>query len=179
MRHFLPALVTGLLQTPEYMRAAMQTPVQPATADIGKAVTLKLERQEILHDSSKKFAFLITESALRWQLCEPSVMALQIDRLVSLSWLPNIRLGILRLTEHVRDGAYHTFVIYDERLVTIELFTGQVVLRDPKEAMHYRDLFRFFSSHALWGEEARAFLTRTADSFRSGRLCEHAHKAGG
>jgi transcriptional regulator with XRE-family HTH domain len=29
IRHFLPALITGLLQTPEYMRAAMNTPVEP------------------------------------------------------------------------------------------------------------------------------------------------------
>ncbi len=30
MWHFLPSLITGLLQIPEYMRAAMTTPVQPA-----------------------------------------------------------------------------------------------------------------------------------------------------
>ena len=178
MRHFLPALITGLLQTPEYMRAAMQTPMQPATADTSKAVALKIQRQAILHDSSKNFEFLITESALRWQLCEPPVMALQVDRLVSLSWLPNIRLGVLPLAALVRDGAYHTFVIYDGRLVTIELFTGQVVLRDPKDTLHYRDLFGFFGSHALWGEEARAFLAQTADSFRSTRLCDYAHRTG-
>ena len=74
MRHFLPALITGLLQIPEYMRAAMDTPVEPAAGDTTTAIALKLERQAILHDKSKHFEFLLTESALRWQLCEPSVM---------------------------------------------------------------------------------------------------------
>jgi transcriptional regulator with XRE-family HTH domain len=84
MRHFLPALITGLLQTPEYMRAAMDTPVEPTAGDTATAIALKLERQAILHDKSKRFEFLLTESALLWQLCEPSVMAVQLDRLISL-----------------------------------------------------------------------------------------------
>lgn len=166
MRHFLPTLVTGLLQVPEYMRAAMNTPVEPVAGDTTRAVAIKLERQAVLHDESKQFEFLLTESAVRWQLCEPSVMALQIDRLVSLSWLPNVHLGVLRLGGHVEDGAYHTFVIYDDRLVTIELFTGQLVLRDPKDVAHYAALFKFFSVHAIWGQEARDFLARIAAGFR-------------
>ncbi len=64
-------------------------------------------------------------------------MAVQIDRLVSLSQQSNIRIGVLPLSAQVRDGAYHTFVTYDRRLVTIELFTGQLVLRDPKDIDHY------------------------------------------
>ena len=95
MRQFLPTLITGLLQTPEYMRAAMDTPVEPAAGDTTTSIALKLERQAILHDKSKHFEFLLTESALRWQLCEPSVMAVQLDRLVSLSRLPNVRIGVL------------------------------------------------------------------------------------
>lgn len=166
VRHFLPTLITGLLQIPEYMRAAMRTPLQLAIGDIAKAVALKLERQAVLHDKTKNFEFLLTESAIRWQLCEPSIMAVQIDRLVSLSQLPKIRIGVLPLSAQVRDGAYHTFVTYDRRLVTIVLFTGQLVLRDPKDIDHYWALFDFFSAHALWSEEARSALTMLADTFR-------------
>ena len=72
IRHFLPALVTGLLQTPEYMRAAISTPVEPASGDVGRAVAAKLDRQAVLHDPGKRFSFLLTESALRWQLCARS-----------------------------------------------------------------------------------------------------------
>jgi hypothetical protein len=166
VRHFLPTLITGLLQIPEYMRAAMNTPIEPAAGNAAKTIALKLERQVVLHDKTKSFEFLLTESALRWQLCEPSIMAVQIDRLVSLSQLPNIRVGVLPLSAQVRDGAYHTFVTYDHRLVTIELFTGQLVLRDPKDIDHYRALFDFFGAHARWANEARSVLTTLADAFR-------------
>jgi hypothetical protein len=169
MRHFLPALITGLLQIPEYMRAAMSTPIEPAAGDVGKAIALKLERQAVLHDKTKTFEFLLTESAIRWQLCEPSIMAVQIDRLVSLSQQSNIRIGVLPLSAQVRNGAFHTFVTYDRRLVTIELFTGQLVLRDPKDIDHYWALFDFFGVHALWADEARSFLKALADRFRTSK----------
>jgi hypothetical protein len=66
----------------------MDTPVEPAAGDTATAIALKLERQAVLYDKSKRFEFLLTESALRWQLYEPSVMAVQLDRLVSLPGLP-------------------------------------------------------------------------------------------
>lgn len=169
IRYFLPALITGLLQTPEYMQAAMNTPVEPATTDTDPAIALKLRRQSVLHDQSKHFEFILTESAVRWRLCADSVMAVQIDRLVSLSRLPNISIGILPLAADIPDGAYHSFVAYDASLVTIELFTGQLVLRDPKDINHYRALFEFFSSRTLWEEDARNFLDRLAHTFRGSK----------
>ena len=166
VQHFLPTLITGLLQVPEYMRAAMSTPTEPAAGNVSRAVALKLERQAVLHDKTKSFEFLLTESALRWRLCEPSIMAVQIDRLVSLSQLPNIRIGVLPLSVRVGNGAYHTFVTYDRHLVTIELFTGQLVLNDPKDVDHYHALFDFFGSHAVWEDDARSVLATFADTFR-------------
>lgn len=167
MRHFLPTLITGLLQVPEYMHAAMSTPVEPVAGDISRAVALKLQRQAVLHDKTKRFEFLLTESAARWRLCEPSIMAVQIDRIVSLSRLPNIRIGVLSLSTQLSEGAYHTFVCYDRRLVTIELFTGQLVLREPKDIDHYQALFDFFRRHALWADGARSLLSTFAETFRA------------
>jgi transcriptional regulator with XRE-family HTH domain len=167
MRHFLPTLITGLLQTPEYLRAAMDTPVEPAGGDTTAAIALKLERQAILHDRTKRFEFLLTESALRWQLCEPSIMAVQLDRLVSLSRMPNIHIGVLPLSRQVGNGPYHTFVVYDHDIVTIELFTGQLVLRDPKDIDHYLALISYFGSHALRADAARSFITEIAEDYRA------------
>ena len=167
MRHFLPTLITGLLQVPEHMRAAIDTPVKPAAGNVDKAIALKLQRQTVLYDKTKSFEFLLTELAIRWRLCESSIMAVQIDRLVSLSQQSNIRIGVLPLSERVTEGAYHTFVTYDRRLVTIELFTGQLVLRDPRDIDHYWALFDFFGAHALWAGDARSVLKKLADTFRT------------
>lgn len=167
MRHFLPALITGLLQVPEYVRASLNRPVQAARADTSRAIALRLERQAILHDESKRFEFLLTEQALRWPRCEPSVMAMQLDRLVSVSRLSPVRVGVLPLSmETVGNGPMSTFVTYDDRLVTVELFSGTLVLRDPKDVEYYRELFDYFVEHALWDDDARTFIAGVAEDFR-------------
>lgn len=167
MRHFLPTLVTGLLQVPEYMSAALAPPAGPISGDISPTLALKLRRQAILHDKTKQFEFLLTESALRWRLCAPSIMAMQLDRIISVSQLPNVSVGVLLLDAEVPDGAYHTFVIYDDKLVTAELFSGQVALRDPKDVDYYSGLFEFFSERAKLGQDACSVLARLAEQFRS------------
>ncbi|MFB7615092.1 helix-turn-helix domain-containing protein [Kitasatospora sp. NPDC056181] len=166
IRYFLPAMPSGLLQTPEYMRTAMSPPVDPADGDVSQAISLKLGRQVVLYDQGKHFDFLLTESAVRWRLCEPLVMATQLDRLVSLSHLPNVTIGILPLSAQVADAPFHTFTVYGAKLVTIELFTGRLVLRDPKDIDHYRALFDFFRGESVEGDPARSMLGRWADEFR-------------
>jgi hypothetical protein len=106
VRHFLPALITGLLQIPEYMRAAMSTPVEPAGAggDVSKAAAAKLERQAVLHHPGKRFRFLLTESAVRWQLCPPAMMALQLDRLCRCPGCRRCRSACCRWTARCRTG---------------------------------------------------------------------------
>ncbi|MFC5185209.1 helix-turn-helix domain-containing protein [Actinomadura harenae] len=165
MRYFLPSLVTGLLQTPEYMRAAMDMPIEPAKGDTTRAVALKLERQRVLHDPSKRFEFLLTEQAVTWRLCAPPVMALQLDRLVSLSRLPNVRIGVVPTTRDLGVGPMNTFTLYDRHLVTVETFTGQIVLRDPKDIAHHVSLFAYFSDRSLWGNESRSFLLAASREF--------------
>jgi transcriptional regulator with XRE-family HTH domain len=71
MRYFLLSMVTGLLATPEYVRASLAH----STADTSKAVAGKLGRQAVLYDASKRFTFVPTEQAVRWpgprRPCEP------------------------------------------------------------------------------------------------------------
>lgn len=166
IRYFLPAMLTGLLQTPEYMQVAMRPSIDPASVDVSNAISLKLERQSVLYDRVKHFEFLITETAARWRITQPSAMALQLDRLISLSRLPNIRLGVLPLSVQVSDPAFHTFTVYDEKLVTVELFTGRLILRDRKDIDHYRELFDFFSARASFGDSARALLSDWSEQFQ-------------
>ncbi|MGK5533663.1 helix-turn-helix domain-containing protein [Streptomyces sp. URMC 129] len=167
LRYFLPAIPTGLLQTPEYMRVAMSPAVDLVKVDVSRAIALKLRRQAILHDDSKRFEFLLTESALRWRLAPPGVMALQLDRIASLSRLPNVWIGVLPLSRTIPEMPFHTFTVYDRTLLTIEVFSGRIVLRDPKDIDYYGALFDFFQRHAESGPAARRLLEGWADEFRT------------
>jgi transcriptional regulator with XRE-family HTH domain len=154
IRFFLPTMITGLLQTPEYARASLG--VFPG--DHSQAITKRLDRQATLYDRAKRFTFILTEAAVRWQLCEPAVMAVQLGRLASLSELPNIRFGIIPLDVCVPDGPLNTFTIYDERIATAETFGGVIMMRDPRDVAYHLELFAFFERYAVFADDVRALL---------------------
>ncbi|MGW5942741.1 helix-turn-helix domain-containing protein [Streptomyces celluloflavus] len=163
LRYFLPAMVTGLLATPEYIRASLgHSPV-----DISKTVARKLERQSVLYDNTKRFTFLLTEQAVRWAVVPRAAMAVQIDHLVSVSHLPNVRIGVIPLGTVVGRGPLNTFTVYDQRLATVEAFTGRIVFQDPRDIAEHLEFFSRYEDHALFVDEARTALREWAIAYRS------------
>lgn len=57
LRYFLPAMITGLLATPDYVHASLEH----VPGEVSETVARKLERQAVLQDATKKFTFLLTE----------------------------------------------------------------------------------------------------------------------
>jgi transcriptional regulator with XRE-family HTH domain len=170
VRDFLPAIPTGLLQIPDYIRGLF-TPVvksEPAI-DVGKLLVARLDRQKVLDDQSRRFVFLMTEQAVRWRCADDDVMARQAAHMANMSLRPNIDIAILPLSVKVHDAPLNIFTIYDDRLVIVELFSGGVSLREPQDVQYHLELFEFFYSHALHGDDATAFLWAVADEFMQGR----------
>ncbi|MER6380697.1 helix-turn-helix transcriptional regulator [Streptomyces sp. NPDC001127] len=162
LRYFLPAMITGLLATPEYIRASLEY----SPGDVSKTVARKLERQAALYDTSKHFTFLITEQAVRWAVLPPPAMAVQIDRLASLSHLPNIRIGLIPIGTVISRGPMNTFTVYDDRLATVETFTGRTVFRDSRDIAEHLDVFKQYEQKAQFGDVSRALLQEWASHYR-------------
>jgi hypothetical protein len=161
-RFFLPLMITGLLQTPEYARASLAG----FPGDHHQAIARRLDRQSALYTPARRFTFILAEAAVRWQVCEPLVMAAQADRLASLSELPNVTIGVIPLDSRVPDGPLNTFTVYDERIVTAETFTGVIMMRDPRDVAYHLELFAFFERYAVTGDAVRALLESYARHFR-------------
>ena len=166
MRHFLPAIPTGLLHVPEYASQTLSKTLATAPArDVPKAVRARMERQAVLDDPSKHFTFLMTEQAVRWQRASLAVMAKQAVHMADVAEKPNVEIAIIPHSARVPATPLNVFVIYDDRLVTVELFSGEVVLRNPQDVSYHLELFELFMSHALRGADATCFLHRCADEF--------------
>lgn len=162
LRYFLPAMITGLLATPEYIRASLAY----SPGDVSKTVTRKLERQAVLYDTTKRFTFLLTEQAARWAVIPPPAMAVQIDRLASLSHLPNVRIGLIPIGTAIDRGPMNTFTIYDDRLATVETFTGRTVFRDSRDIAEHLEVFKQYEQKAYFGDAARTLLQEWARLYR-------------
>ncbi|MEU4268679.1 DUF5753 domain-containing protein [Streptomyces sp. NPDC026092] len=155
--------MTGLLATPEYVRASLAH----SPADTSKAVAGKLERQAVLYDASKRFTFILAEQAVRWPVVAPLALAEQMDRLASLSYLPNVSIGLIPIGLPTPRVPLNTFTIYDGSLVTIETTSGSIVLRDDRDIRGYLDELAGYESRALFGEDARERLSEWAAACRS------------
>lgn len=167
VRAFDPALVPGLLQTPDYARARI---TESATffglpPELDEAIAQRMQRQTVLYDSKRRFHFVLTEAVITYRTASPDVMAAQIDRLATVSALRNVRLGIIPFSAHPGYAPMHNFRIYDDELARIETVAAALTLTHADEIATYRRAFDLLASSAMHGPEARRMLTEA-----SGRL---------
>jgi transcriptional regulator with XRE-family HTH domain len=166
VRHFLPIVPSGLLQTSEYARYAL-TPVikgNPAR-DIDRAVRARLDSQDALNNESRRFYFLLTEQAVRLKRAPSPVMVGQLRHIIEVAERPNVDLAILPSSAMVGASPLNVFVAYDDRLVIVELFSGEVALRDYRDVSYHLNIFEYFRSRAVTGEDARGLLESVANEF--------------
>lgn len=164
-RVFEPTVIPGLLQTAEYARArfAETATVFKVPGGVDDAVRARVQGQEQLYRSDKRFHFVLTEAALRYRLCTVDVMLAQLDRLVSLSALRNVRLGVIGFETRYVVAPAHGFWLLDQDLVTVETFSAELNLAQPQEIQFYAGVFDQLAAVASYGSAARAIIMRVLD----------------
>jgi hypothetical protein len=165
-RAFEATVIPGLLQTAEYARIRFAEGIRVfrLTNDINEAVQGRVQRQEILYRPDKRFHFVLTEAALRIRLCPPEVMLGQLDRLVSFSSLPNVRLGIIGFQAQYATSPWHGFWMYDNDRVLVETYSAALTLAQPQEIELYAHVFDELAAVASYGRAARAIITHVIDN---------------
>jgi transcriptional regulator with XRE-family HTH domain len=161
VRNFENVFVPGLLQTPEYARYRLLEGIEydGAPDDLDDAVGARMQRQQILYRTGKRFHFVITEAVLRYRLCPPEVMLGQLDRLVTLSTMPTIRFGVIPFEIKLPLAPVHGFWLMDERVVVVENFTASQNLTQATDIASYVEIFRQFADAARYDSEARSVVT--------------------
>jgi uncharacterized protein DUF5753 len=165
IRTYQPAVIPGLLQTAGYARSVLEAN-RFGTEDIADAVRSRVDRQGVLYDDGKSFAFVITEAALRWRLCPVSVHLAQLDRIASLATLPNVSVGIVPWSVLAPLPVATMFVVFDDRLALVETMHGEQLLRERQQIDAYLDQFQRLNGLALRDDEARSVLDRIASDLR-------------
>ncbi|MBS2537713.1 helix-turn-helix domain-containing protein [Catenulispora sp. NF23] len=164
-RAFESTFIPGLLQTAEYarFRFAQSITVFKVRNDINEAVAARVQRQEILYRPDKRFHLVLTEAALRYRLCPPEVMIGQLDRLTSLTSLPNMKLGIIGFESTYVVAPAHGFWILDNDRVMVETFSAELNLAQPQEISLYSGIFESLAGAASYGRAARAIINRVIE----------------
>ncbi len=136
--------VPGLLQTEEYALAiASRGRPENATHDTERKVQMRMHRQRILLGrSAPKLWVVIDESVLYRRLGGPRVLRAQIEHLLELTSLPNIRLQVVpyQTSGYGAEGPF-TLLRFGEAelsdIVYVEHLAGALYLEKPEEVEIY------------------------------------------
>lgn len=167
-RSYSSWLVPGLLQTYGYtedvLRAVQRRRVE--VDDVADAVAVRMERQRVLHDGHRRFAFLVEESVLSNGLGSADTQREQLEHLLTVGALPNVSLGVVPTRLGRSRMPVEGFWIYDKAQVNVELVSGYLTLTQPSEVAAYADAFATLADIAVYGAKARALITAAMDSLR-------------
>ncbi|TCP43850.1 helix-turn-helix protein [Tamaricihabitans halophyticus] len=164
-RVFECTYVPGLLQTSEYARSRFEQSVKifKVQNDVHEAVKSRMQRQDILYRPEKRFHFVLTEAVLRYRLCSPEVMLGQLDRLLAMTSLPNVKLGIIPFETTYVVAPSHGFWLLDTDRVMVETFSAELNLAQPQETKLYGEVFDVLATAASYHREARSILNRAIE----------------
>ncbi|MET9178788.1 helix-turn-helix transcriptional regulator [Kitasatospora aureofaciens] len=155
-------VVPGLLQTPAYTRAVLNTIVSLRSTpdDVDDAVAVRIERQKVLHSGDRRFAILVEEWVLRTIISTPDVLIGQLGHLSTVSALPSVSLGVIPLGSPRGSGwPVESFTMYDDAQVNVELVSAHLTITQPAEIAEYSRTFSELAGIAVHGAEARSLIT--------------------
>lgn len=168
MRWYEPAVVPGLLQTPEYAEGVLRKVIgfYGIPDDLDEGVATRIERQQVLYRGNHRFSFVIGEQSLRTTVGSNSVMLGQLDRLLTVMTLPRILLGIVPERTEYEAPATNGFIIFDNRLVHVETISAELTITQPREIALYGKAFAQLTEQAVYGETARRLIMTELDKRR-------------
>jgi transcriptional regulator with XRE-family HTH domain len=146
VRQFETTFIPGILQTREYARAVLQNfyPDEPAA----ELVQLRTKREDLLRrDGAPQFFFILDEPVIERLAGGPSVMRLQLQRLIDATELPNVTIQVVPLSAGLHPGVKGPFEFIrfpdpaDKDVVFLETRGRDVISDSLEETENYLKTF--------------------------------------
>ncbi|MGI5204966.1 helix-turn-helix domain-containing protein [Spirillospora sp. CA-108201] len=154
-------VVSGLLQTPEYMGAVLSGEHN---------VNERLERQEILNGSTQLVA-VMSEAVLRLNVGGPAVMASQLEYLAERATQENVIVQVVPMDSEICSKFRNPFMLAtldDGREVAYadSAISGEVI-EQPTETAMLRKIYDRYRSDALRQGESVNLIRRMAEQWKA------------
>lgn len=167
LRSYQPELITGLLQTPGYMRALTLSDLEvPDEDELERRIDFRTKRQENLlsGDDRPQIWTIVQEGALRLEVGGPQIMREQLQHLIALSRRNFVTLQVLPFAAGAHPGMQTGFYMLgfpdpaDPDVAYIEYRTGGLFLEQPDEVSVYAKIFDQLRARAAGPDQSRALL---------------------
>jgi transcriptional regulator with XRE-family HTH domain len=167
---FQPRQMSGFLQTADYAREYLHVPCGPLSFDaseddIEQMVARRMERQQVLYQHGKQIQIVMLEGALRTRVVSAPTLAGQLDRLMVVSGLASLELGIIPFEAAVPVFPLSGFRLYDD-LVIVESIVGEQQLAEPDDVARYEKYLELLRDAASTGRDAVPVIQRSLEGLR-------------
>jgi transcriptional regulator with XRE-family HTH domain len=160
------AVIPGLMQTVEYARALHQTGPDDHTPErIEQLIEVRLIRQRLFARADPpNFWAILDEAALHRSVGGPAAMRDQLERIVEVSNLPNVRLQVMPFDKGVHAAMDSSFTILEFNdpvpdMVYAEGLSGFFYIEKPADVAKHRRTFEIVSASALSEQDSVQFVT--------------------
>jgi len=165
-----PTQSAGLLQTADYAREYLHLPCGPLSfgADeetIDQMVAKRMQRQQVLYQHGKQVTVVMLEGALRARLVSAPTLAGQLDRLMAVSGLASLELGIIPFEAAVPVFPLSGFRLYDD-LVIVESIVGEQQLAEPDDVARYEKYLELLREAATRGSDTATVIRRSIEALQ-------------
>ncbi|MFF7233270.1 Scr1 family TA system antitoxin-like transcriptional regulator [Streptomyces sioyaensis] len=163
------SIIEGMLQTADYARHIFTryAELQNSPRDTDEAVRARMRRQELLYQPGRKFRIIMWEATLHAQICPPSALAAQLDRLTGVIGLDTVELGIVPFSASLKIPAANGFYVLDNRLAVTEDWHAELWLEDADSIALYLNVWNTLRKSAVYGTEAQNVINRARRSLCS------------
>jgi transcriptional regulator with XRE-family HTH domain len=154
-------LVPGLLQSMGYTTAILHATRRRRGLidDVDAAVAERMDRQHVLYEGRRTFAFVLEEAVLRNGIGGREIMREQLRHLLTVGFLPNVSLGIVPMQpDRSVMRPVEDFWIFDSTQVAVELVSGYLTITQPRELAMYVQVFQELAGLAVYGDRARVLI---------------------
>lgn len=152
----------AILQVPAY-RAAVLNSWQHVS--IPQKMNEYLRRQELLWDKNKSFHFILHEAALYTALAGNEIQCMQLDRLLQMSTMPDIKIGIIPLTSGLLAAEAGNFILYDNSTLLCADANKEWCTTSPEEITEYLKIFQALHKKTVYDNDAREIITKATAWF--------------
>lgn len=174
-RHYQTSFIPGLLQTPQYAMAVIDTSMPKVEAAVMESRTqARMNRAAVLtkHDPLELWV-VMDEAAIRRVVGGQETMGGQLEKLLEMSKQKNVLLQILPFEAGAHPGMAGSFTLLDFRdpndpeLVYVEGIAGDELVEGHAEVRRFGVIFDQLRAMALSPRDSVALIESAAESMRA------------
>ena len=167
LHDWTPSIVTGLLQTPDYAHALLETSPGVASEVVASRLNSRMERQRrvLLRDESPSACFVVDELCLYRLVGSTQVMAAQLGHMLDVAAMAHVTLQVLPAVAHPANVS--GFVVTD-RAALCEHMRGSYVFTEEETVRSLDLVFDTLRSECRKASESRALLEEMRDAWTAG-----------